>query len=467
MVRVLLDRFVQHAPSPRHRWALEACAHARVMTEEVLAAALDGDDAYEIFAWLRGLTFVEQGPDGLFPHDLVREVLEADLRWRNPEGYRDLHRRVRQPMVRRLQQAEGRERQRAAFDILYLHRNNPIMAGAHDWEALGTAYAEPASPVDIPAMLAMVRDHEGDASARIATRWAERQPGAFTAFRSVGGDLVGFAAVLALQDATPEDLAADPAALAAWTFARRHGPIRAGEGMTHIRFWMGRDTYQAVSSAQNLMAANCLLHWVTTPRLAWSFLSVADPDFWHPVFTHIRLRRSPEAEFEVDGRHYGVYTHDWRAEPPLVWLELMGEREIASGPQPESPVPPAAPAVTLSEVEFADAVRQALRDYARPERLAANPLLRSRLVLAGAGPDPGPGALRSLLREAAAELAANPKDAKLHRALWHTYLEPAPTQEQAAELLGLPFNTYRYHLARGIERVTEWLWWRESAAAER
>jgi hypothetical protein len=110
-----------------------------------------------------------------------------------------------------------------------------------------------------------------------------------------------------------------------------------------------------------------------------------------------------------------------------------------------------------TEREFGESVRQALRDYTRPDRLATNPLVRTR-VIAAAEPDAPPEALRALLRAAIATLTANPKDAKLHRALWHTYLEPAPTQEQAAELLGLPFNTYRYHLAKGLERVTDWLW---------
>jgi hypothetical protein len=31
----------------------------------------------------------------------------------------------------------------------------------------------------------------------------------------------------------------------------------------------------------------------------------------------------------------------------------------------------------------------------------------------------------------------------------------------AAERLGLPFSTYRYHLAGGLRRVTERLWRRE------
>ena len=56
---------------------------------------------------------------------------------------------------------------------------------------------------------------------------------------------------------------------------------------------------------------------------------------------------------------------------------------------------------------------------------------------------------------------ANPKDDKFARALRRTYLEPAASQELAAEALGLPFSTYRSHLTAGIARVTEWLWRRE------
>jgi hypothetical protein len=48
-----------------------------------------------------------------------------------------------------------------------------------------------------------------------------------------------------------------------------------------------------------------------------------------------------------------------------------------------------------------------------------------------------------------------------------TYLRPAATQEAAADALGLPFSTYRGHLARGIERVIDWLWQRELYGPER
>ncbi len=74
---------------------------------------------------------------------------------------------------------------------------------------------------------------------------------------------------------------------------------------------------------------------------------------------------------------------------------------------------------------------------------------------------PAPEALRELLHEAVDALRDDPRDEKLVRALECTYLRPAPTQEAAAELLGLPFSTYRGHLTRGLQRVVDWLWQRE------
>ena len=60
---------------------------------------------------------------------------------------------------------------------------------------------------------------------------------------------------------------------------------------------------------------------------------------------------------------------------------------------------------------------------------------------------------------AAAEmLQSHPREQKLYQALKATYPHPAPTQEAAAELLNLPFGTYRRHLKSGIERITEILW---------
>jgi hypothetical protein len=265
---------------------------------------------------------------------------------------------------------------------------------------------------------------------------------------------------LALHLAAPDDLAADPAATAALAFVRRYGPAAPGEEIMYLRFWMHREAYQAVTAAINLTAMNIVTHVLTRPNVAWNFIAMANPEFWLPHFTGINWPRASEADFTVGGRTYGTFAHDWRIDTPATWM---------GGTQPPMPFDtehresPATPG--LSRDEFVAAVRQALRDYTRPDRLAESPLLRTRLVGGTAGQGSIPDALRVRLREAAETLTANPRDLKLHRALWHTYFEPAPTQEAAAELLGLPFNTYRYQLANGIERVAEWLWRREQETA--
>ena len=115
----------------------------------------------------------------------------------------------------------------------------------------------------------------------------------------------------------------------------------------------------------------------------------------------------------------------------------------------------------LSESEFTEAVRQALRDYTRPAALSTNRLLRSRVTMDAAGREPAVADLQALLKDAVERVKSTDRDEKFYRALWCTHIQPAPSQERAAERLGLAFGTYRYHLAQGTARVVAWLWERE------
>jgi DNA-directed RNA polymerase specialized sigma24 family protein len=139
----------------------------------------------------------------------------------------------------------------------------------------------------------------------------------------------------------------------------------------------------------------------------------------------------------------------------------MAERELGDEAQAPDSVHDPGPQLALSQPEFADAVRRALRDMHRPEALADNPLARTGVVRDHGAGLPAHEALRELLGEAIDALRADPRGERLVRALDRTYVRPAPTQEAAAELLGLPFSTYRGHLTRGLERIVEWLWQRE------
>jgi hypothetical protein len=462
LVRPLLARFVEGVPTRRHREALEVCAHARFTTEDLLAQALGGD-AGDVFSWLRTLSFIEEGPLGLFPHDLARDVLDADLRWRDRGRYADLHRRVRAHIVDRAQHSHGAEQQRACTDIMFLHRTNPRMRPFLDWSSFGRAFADVLRDGDREPILSIAERHEGAESAALVAHWMDRQPDAFAVFRDSGEEPIGFTAVLPLHAATEEDIAADPGARAMLAYAIGHAPPGPGEEVVAFRFFMDRDAYQGPSASFNLWAVRGVQHIVAARRVAWSFAGAfADPDSVAPVFADIDYHRVPEADFEVGGRSYGVFAHDFRRVSPEAWLELTGEREIAQEVTTPSASPPTSVAA-LSEPDFAEAVRRALRDLHDPDRLATNALLGARIVGARGG-ERGPAeALAAVLVEAVTALGSHPRDEKLYRVLDRTYLRPAETQERAAEVLDLPFSTYRRHLRRGVERVAARLWQLEHA----
>ena len=168
------------------------------------------EDAHDPFSWLRGLSFVESGPDGVFPHDLARDALEADLRWRDPDGYRRVFRAIRGHINGRLRTSQAQEQQRAIADAKYMFRRLPGVVSPLDWDVWGQQYPEPAAPTDREAILDLVLVGEGKASAAIAARWWEQQPEGFFVVRSHDGAISGFLALLDLTRASPEDIEADP-----------------------------------------------------------------------------------------------------------------------------------------------------------------------------------------------------------------------------------------------------------------
>jgi hypothetical protein len=315
LVGTLLRLFVEVVPSGLHRRALEVCALARVTTEALLREALGLEDAHALFTWLRELSFVESGPDGVFPHELARDALETDLRWRDPDGYKQVFRGVRAHIHGRLRSSQGQEQQRAISDAKYLFRRLPGISSPVDWGTWGHHYPEPARPGDREPILDLVLGWEGAASAAIAARWWKRQPESFFVIRGQDGAVVGFLTLLDLTRASAQDIAADPGARAAWDHARRQAPPRPGETVTQSRFVIDRMAYQGSSATLNATPILTLQRYLRTPNLAWDFLTLAEPERWDAYFAAADLPRAVGADFVVGGRRYGLFAHDFRQVP--------------------------------------------------------------------------------------------------------------------------------------------------------
>ena len=457
LVGTLVRRFVDVVPAGRQRGALEVCALARVTTEALLRDTLALEDAQELFAWLRELSFVEAGPDGLRPHDLARDVLDADLRWRDPDGYKDLFPRVCGHIQAALRSSRGREQQRSVFDLKFLFRYLRSAMSPVEWDVWGLHYPEPARRADGGSILELVAAAEGQASAAIAERWLDLQLEGFVVVRGEDDDVRGFVALLDLTVASEQDRRADPGADAAWDYAHRCSPPRPGEAITQTRFVVDRNAYQGPSPTLNALPMVTLQRYLVNRRLAWDFLTLHEPEPWDAYFALVDQPRATGADFLVGGRRYGLYGHDFRRVGVDALMALWTERALAEDVTLRPAV--ADDVLVLSQADFTEAARQALRDLHRPELLARNPLIRTRLARDYARAE-GPDAetLEGLLAAAVDALRQHPRDDKLLRAVERTYLRPAPTQEAAAEVLGLPFSTYRRHLSQAVGRIVAWLW---------
>jgi DNA-directed RNA polymerase specialized sigma24 family protein len=58
----------------------------------------------------------------------------------------------------------------------------------------------------------------------------------------------------------------------------------------------------------------------------------------------------------------------------------------------------------------------------------------------------------------ASSMVARSQGDRLRAVLQRTYVRAAPSQEAAAEMLGLPFSTYRRYLAKALDQLTTLLW---------
>ena len=89
----------------------------RVTSESLLSEMLGNPSStHELFEWLRELSFIKRRRRNLSA-DLAREALAAELRWRNPDWYKELHKRARHYYSARVAQTHGLEQQRLLYDF--------------------------------------------------------------------------------------------------------------------------------------------------------------------------------------------------------------------------------------------------------------------------------------------------------------------------------------------------------------
>ncbi|MFH8609630.1 AAA family ATPase [Streptomyces sp. NPDC018029] len=454
VVEQLLSHLVGELPSPAHRRALEICGHALDTTEDLLRVVLPDEDATELFAWLRQLPFVRSGRFGVYPHDVIRDSLDSDFRWRDPERYMVMHRTLRRHLVERIRNAPEHEALRATGAYNYIISRAPWIRKFHGSRDEGGAYEDTARPEDAAELVRMAREIEGEQGAAVVEYWLGRQPEAFKVHRRhSSNELLGFMVWLRVESPDEVTRRADPVTAEAWDAVSALAPPRQGEHIGVARFMVHRHTPHRPSRAWDLVHMRIIFELLRVRHCAWSCVVMADPDFWAPLMSYMDMFLLPGRS----GRVPGLFCHDWRAVRVDEWADGIDTRLLGGPPEKPAEGPRSADAA-LTREEADAAVRDALRNWLDRDALAVSPLLRFRIIESSAGPD-AVTALQEVLDKAVQRLRANPRTSHLHSVLTSTF-QSSFTQEAAARRLNMAFSTYRRHLARGIDEVRErvWLW---------
>ncbi|MFI9809524.1 hypothetical protein ACIHEJ_35195 [Streptomyces sp. NPDC052301] len=447
LVRELLQLMLRESPSLAQTDALHVLALARVTTEESVRHALEVPlaEAHALCTWLRGLSFVRSTAEGLVPHELMREALLTDLRWRGPEKYESLFARLHCQLTERLGRRLG-DRWASGAGLAHLSRTNPVARESVDWRGADRIRLRAARPEDLGEAMAAIEKEHGVAAGALARRWWAYQPAAFTVAED-GRRLVGVLVAPCLEPGAT-GLPDDPVARAALEHTVGRSPLRRTERLLLARWSTG-------SAAAVCCALTTL--WATTPGLAMTWTCTAEQQSGLASLLELYGQQRTAPAEGPDGERVLPFVRDWRGAPFDRWAAALRVRLLSDEPA-GAPAPIAAAVEpTMPWPEFVDAVKHAYRSVRDPRQLAENALMGTRLVAPGADVT----ALREVLTETVTQLRAHPGQRQLGDVLEITYLGGPRSQQAAASRAALSFSTYRRRLSAALTQAAELLRERE------
>jgi hypothetical protein len=433
LVRHLVDRLVQTQPDPRRQRALQVAALARVTTPALLGEVLADPDPLELYAWLATQTITEPVGEGLALHDLARGALRADLRSRDSAGERDLRRRIIDHLyVRAVSEHLG-----LTIDLSEL-TENPIVRVGYGWESGMNVHLDPVRPGDADAIEREMVSREHGEFVRGTLRFIHEAPERMGVARNDEGELIGY--FVSVTPANAPDFADEDPMLGPWLAHAR----RMGDGDDAVLVRDAVDFTQEVgaqidpSPVQGLInMASVIRAGVHNPRYCYipvHLLHVAAAK----LTAALGAKHELELDVEVGGQGFECHILDYGPGRLLGYQRDFLYRELGLEPPGERGQP----------VDPVETVREALRAWHRPDRLATSPLARGDSVAERAE------SVRLRLTDAIEQVFGDSTDERLSReVLTASYLSADVTHEQAADDLYLSRAVYFRRLRAAVTRV--------------
>jgi len=322
VVRGLIKRCVSGAPTPVHRRALEVSARARTTTIALLADVIDPLQAPNLFNWLSEQCYMNAGARGLSPHDLVRDVVDEDLRWRDPEGSRELDGALNRCLLRQLR--NGRHDSHTAIELQFLERNSAVMKRYFDFGALGSISIG-AAIADDREGIARLRDAGlSPAEKEMFDLWSGHPATRTFVARRPNGVVCGVTLILEMDQVDYVTAEKDPVVSAVRRSLGHTLPGSDGVSLMS-RFTIPEGDRCEAGPAMNALQICHLMHWATEQNLHLWIIVAHYPDHFVPLLAEMHFDRVPDCDRTFGGMPVGCFMHDWKSEPWLVWRDRSSQ----------------------------------------------------------------------------------------------------------------------------------------------
>jgi hypothetical protein len=438
LVRSLIRQLAETEMDGPHLDTLGVAAIARVTTPVLLRSVLPDTDAEEAYAWLRGRTFSEPLGEGLALHELVRRALHADLRRRDQERERELRRRIVDHLYER---ARG-GRTVLSIDMAHLVESEAIRWG-YGWEGSGYYRIDDVQPGDAVEVRARLADRGVTEWWRLCEPYFLNAPDRVAVARDAADEVSGF--LVAMSPSSAPDFAdADPVVGRWLAHAREH--VELGDSvMWHSSIDFTHDPKGRVQAMLGM--AGILRSGAHNPRYAYMPITPKRKGA-------VRFAEAVGAVHlsQLDVHLAGVVVQCYRIDyGPGGLLARQRDTVYAELGLPAPAADEWAPPAPREDPETCvEAVRDALRNFRVPHRLAESPLA------AGTSPEERAASVRELLECAAREAFGDTENERLmQKVLVRGYVEASASHEQAAYELNLSRAAYFRRLRVAAERVAE------------
>jgi DNA-binding winged helix-turn-helix (wHTH) protein len=323
VVRELIKRCVSGAPTPLHRRALEVSARARTTTVALLADVVDPLQASNLFNWLSEQCYMNVGARGLSPHDLVRDVIDEDLRWQDPEGSRELDGALNRYLLRRLR--DGRHDSHTAMELQFLERNSAVMKRYFDFSALGSVSIGAAIATDRGG-IARLRDAGlPPPEKEMFDLWSGHPATRTFVARRPNGSVCGVTLILEIDRV--DDLTANKDPIVSAVRRSLGHSLLGADGVSLMsRFTIPEGDRREASPAMNALQICHLVHWATEQDLHFWIIVAHYPDHFAPLLAEMHFERLPGCDRSFGGMSAGCFVHDWKLVPWLIWRGRSSSR---------------------------------------------------------------------------------------------------------------------------------------------